>query len=496
MSPKITRNFALYKSIKNSYEENLKTADFDKLIDDVDRSMSSALCVALKDADAYKQSLFKTKIVVPHLAKSVDRILFNVTSVTDESIRRYKFFLENWSELMQDLSTIPETLHPYVLPMVHDRSGQSALSFTRFVNREVEKIEKSILFGSMQVSQFYIWFNSTLGEIKSQNSTIKLNCFVSFFIAFVAILFVIKLKSNFVFVSRFDREKKMRCCVINWKLVKRSFSVSSWVENEKFFDTIEWKEDTKIDAQIKLAKEQIFNTDYRDINRGILSTNEARRNKMSGEHAFHEQPMKVLSLSTWARHIVTVFWWKKASEIALPKAVQTLKSDSKGRRWKTKRKKNTRKNELFLFGLQLNCPKQLLSIRRKSCDLFSVRKDNDDVVGRFPVRFRNDADGIVYSDERTHSHAHQLIQSTEKIFIHFQRNKHIFDAFHDETKRFRRYCFLLFFFSFVFCSLFCRTIESKSQSHVTIQALETSTIQSKPLKKTKTTTWQSFCKTL
>lgn len=155
-SPQITRNFALYKAIKRSYEENIKTIDFDRLIDEVDRGMSSTLCVALRDADAYKQSLFKTKIVVPHLSSSIDQILFNVTHASDEVIRRYKYFYENWSELIQDLSTIPETLHPYLLPMIRDRSAQTALSFTRFINREVEKIESSILLGSMKVSQFYI----------------------------------------------------------------------------------------------------------------------------------------------------------------------------------------------------------------------------------------------------------------------------------------------------------------------------------------------------
>lgn len=155
-TPRITRNFSLYKSIKRSYEQNLKTVDFDRLIDEVDRSMSSTICIALKDADAYKQSLFKTKIVVPHLSKSIDQILFNVTHVIDEVIRRYKYFYENWSEMIQDLSTVPETLHPYLLPMIHERSAQTAIDFTSFINREVEKIESSILHGSTKVSQFYI----------------------------------------------------------------------------------------------------------------------------------------------------------------------------------------------------------------------------------------------------------------------------------------------------------------------------------------------------
>lgn len=150
-----SKNYSLFQSIKKSYEENIKNMDFDQLIDEVDRSMSSVLCLALKDADSYKQSLYKTKIILPHLSKSIDRILFNVTKVSDDAIKRYKFFAENWSEMIQDLSTIPSSLYPYLLPMIHDRAGQSALSFTRLINQEVDKIHSSVLVGSIEVSKLY-----------------------------------------------------------------------------------------------------------------------------------------------------------------------------------------------------------------------------------------------------------------------------------------------------------------------------------------------------
>lgn len=146
----------MYRNIKRSYEENLKNADFYTLIDEVDRYMSTALCTALKDADAYKQSLFKTKIVIPHLSKPIDRILSNVTRVSDDAIRRYKFFTENWSEIIQDLATVPPSLHPYLLPLIAERSSQSSMSFSRLIVREVNKIQNAVLAGSTIVSKLYI----------------------------------------------------------------------------------------------------------------------------------------------------------------------------------------------------------------------------------------------------------------------------------------------------------------------------------------------------
>lgn len=118
--------------------------------------MSTALCKALKDADSYKQSLYKTKIVIPALSKTIDRILNNVTSVSDNAIRRYKFFTENWSEMIQDLATVPSSLHSYLLPLILDRSTQSAMSFTRLISSEVDKIEGAVLVGSTEVSKLYI----------------------------------------------------------------------------------------------------------------------------------------------------------------------------------------------------------------------------------------------------------------------------------------------------------------------------------------------------
>lgn len=147
---------ALYRNIKKSYEQNLKVADFDTLIDEVDGYMSTALCTALKDADSYKQSLHKTKIVIPYLSKPIDRIISNVTRVSDDAIRRYKFFSENWSEMIQDLATVSPNLHPYLLPLIAERSGQSASSFTQLITREVGKIQGAVSAGSKQVAKLYI----------------------------------------------------------------------------------------------------------------------------------------------------------------------------------------------------------------------------------------------------------------------------------------------------------------------------------------------------
>lgn len=118
--------------------------------------MSTALCIALKDADSYKQSLYKTKIVIPALSKTIDRILNNVTTVSDMAIRRYKFFTENWSEMIQDLATVPSSLHSYLLPLILERSSQSAMSFTRLISNEVGKIESAVLVGTTEVSKLYI----------------------------------------------------------------------------------------------------------------------------------------------------------------------------------------------------------------------------------------------------------------------------------------------------------------------------------------------------
>lgn len=149
-------NYALYQNIQKSYERNIKNADFDTLIDEVDRYMSAGLCMALRDADSYKQSLYKTKIVIPHLSQTIDRILGNVTKVADNAIRRYKFFTENWSEMVQDLATVPISLHPYLLPLITNNAAQSAMSFTQLITREVEKIQGAVLVGSMAVSKLYI----------------------------------------------------------------------------------------------------------------------------------------------------------------------------------------------------------------------------------------------------------------------------------------------------------------------------------------------------
>lgn len=59
------KNYALYRNIKKSYDQNIKTADFDTLIDEVDRHMSTVLCAALNGADSYKKSLRKIKFVIP-----------------------------------------------------------------------------------------------------------------------------------------------------------------------------------------------------------------------------------------------------------------------------------------------------------------------------------------------------------------------------------------------------------------------------------------------
>lgn len=95
----LPENYTLYRNIRKSYEENIKTADFDTLIDEVDRHMSASLYSAIKDADSYKQSLYKTKIVIPALSKTIERILSNVTHVSDDAIWRKTFFHR---ELEQD----------------------------------------------------------------------------------------------------------------------------------------------------------------------------------------------------------------------------------------------------------------------------------------------------------------------------------------------------------------------------------------------------------
>lgn len=150
-------NYALYRNIKKSYEQNIKTADFDTLIDEVDRHMSTPLCAALKTANSYVESLRKTKFVIPALTNTVDRIIRNVTRASDNAVRRYKFFTENWTELIEDLSAVPQSLHSFLLPMILERSSQSAFSFTRLIVNEVESIQGAVLIGSSEVSQIYIW---------------------------------------------------------------------------------------------------------------------------------------------------------------------------------------------------------------------------------------------------------------------------------------------------------------------------------------------------
>lgn len=118
--------------------------------------MSASLCVALRDADSYKQSLYKTKIVIPALSKAIDRILGNVSRVSDNAIRRYKFFAENWSEMIQDLATVPNSLHSYLLPLISSNSGRSAMSFTQLITREVDNIQNAVLVGTSEVSKLYI----------------------------------------------------------------------------------------------------------------------------------------------------------------------------------------------------------------------------------------------------------------------------------------------------------------------------------------------------
>lgn len=149
------RNNALYQNIKQSYEQNIRNADFDSLSADVDRHMSAALCSTINDVNIYKHTLFRTKFAVPALAPTIDQVLNNVTDVCDNAVRRYKFFTQNLDEMMQDLATLPSSFHPLLVPLMMDHSDECASTFTQLISNEMDNIQNAMLIGYTIVPKLF-----------------------------------------------------------------------------------------------------------------------------------------------------------------------------------------------------------------------------------------------------------------------------------------------------------------------------------------------------
>lgn len=150
-----SRNYHLYKNIKRSYEKSIELGTFRHLVNEVTGNMSSLLCKSLQDVDRYKESLLTTQRISPHLSDQIGNIIMNITDVSDEVTLRYKLFEENWTKIMKDLQKLPISLFSFVVPSLHERAGQNAMNFTKYITHEVDKIHNSIIRGSIEMSKYY-----------------------------------------------------------------------------------------------------------------------------------------------------------------------------------------------------------------------------------------------------------------------------------------------------------------------------------------------------
>lgn len=85
------KNYALYRTIKKSYEQNIKTADFDTLIDESDRYIYIVLYIALRQ---FVENHFATP--KSRLTKTIDSIVINV----DYTVGRFSNIDKFWQKLL------------------------------------------------------------------------------------------------------------------------------------------------------------------------------------------------------------------------------------------------------------------------------------------------------------------------------------------------------------------------------------------------------------